>query len=335
MTKRKDAAAVQAELPMKDVTPKADPKPSAAKVAAAKSALPKPRAAVKKDATKKPSTAVATVDPKAKTPAISTGEKSFLQVIVEAAGDPRCDVGKMQALLNMQKEIVAEERRMTFDTAFIALQAELPVIDKDGKIEVRKEDASGERTGALQPATPYATFDAIMDAIQPLLTKHGFGLSFETEPGADRLNVRGILNGHGHERRTVFPLPAETSGSKNNVQGWGSSLSYGKRYCTIALLNIRSKAPQDRDTDGFPGDFQRAKGGGLAEKPPAPLRASEDQLIRLREAIEGNGVPEAKVLDHYGIAKLADIESRFVDPAIKQCQDYAENQRRIRGGARG
>lgn len=315
----------QPDLLMKDVTPKA-PEP---KAAAAKSKLPKPRAAAKKKtgtevAVHKPSNQVAAAGP--------VEPKSFLQVIIEAAADPRCDVSKMQALLNMQKEIVAEERKQTFDKAFIALQSELPVIDKDGKIEVRKKDARGERTGELQQATPYATFEAIMDAIQPLLTKHGFGLSFQTKSAADRLLVIGHLIGHGHERETEFPLPAETSGSKNNVQGWGSSMSYGKRYCTIALLNIRSREPQDRDTDGFPGDFKRAKGGGLAEAPPKPVLASRAQVEELRAAIEQNGVPEQKVLDHYSLRRLDEIESRFVAPAIKQCQDYSANLEAMRRG---
>ena len=56
------------------------------------------------------------------------------------------------------------------------MQAELPVINKDGKIEIRAKDASGERSGKLQQATPYATFDAIMYAIQPLLTTSEFSL---------------------------------------------------------------------------------------------------------------------------------------------------------------
>lgn len=327
MTKRKESTVQQAELPMKDVTPKADAKPAAVKREAAKSKPPKPRAA----AAKKGGTAVA-IHKASNQIAKAAEPKSFLQVIIEAAADPRCDVTKMQALLTMQKEIVAEERKQTFDTAFIALQAELPIIDKDGKIEVRKKDASGDRTGAVQQATPYATFDHIMDVIQPLLTKHGFGLSFATTAGADRLIVRGILNGHGHERETEFPLPAETSGSKNNAQGWGSSLSYGKRYCTIALLNIRSRAPQDRDTDGFPGDFNRTKEGGLSQKPPAPLKASPEQLIKLRDAINLNEVPEAKVLEHYSIKKLEEIEARFVDPAIKQCNDYGANLEANRRG---
>lgn len=257
--------------------------------------------------------------------------RSVLAIIAEAASNPAVNPENMRALLDMQKEIVAEERRQAFDAAFIALQADLPVINKDGKIEVRKKDASGERTGALQQATPYATFEAIMDAIQPLLTKHGFGLSFETRSQNDRLLVIGHLIGHGHERSTEFPLPAETSGSKNNVQGWGSSMSYGKRYCTIALLNIRSRAPQDRDTDGHEGRFVPARGNALAEEAPPVERVSQKQADNLREAIEDCGVGTRKFLDHYGIRSVEDLPAALHDAAIKACADFKAN-RAARGG---
>lgn len=328
MTKRKESTVQQAELPMKDVTPKADPKPPA-KAAAAKAKLPKPRAAAKKGGT-----AVAVHRPSNQV-GRPAEPKSFMQVIAEAAADPRCDVAKMQSLLDMQRQIEDRDAEKAFTRAFIELQADLPAIKQDGKIEVRKKDARGERTGEVQQATPYATFNSIMKSVGPLLVKHGFTLSFSTQPNeaAGRLLVTGLLaHAAGATRSTTFPLPIEDSGSKNNVQGWGSSLSYGKRYCTISLLNIVSEAKEDRDTDGFPGDFGRTKTGGLAELPPKPAKASPEQLIKLRDAINLNEVPEAKVLEHYSIEKLEEIEARFVDPAIKQCQDYGANLEANRRG---
>ncbi len=252
--------------------------------------------------------------------------KNFLMILADVAANPATNPAIMREMLDMQKEIVAEERKQSFDAAFIALQAELPVINKDGKIEIREKDSHGGRTGKLQQRTPYATFDAIMDAIQPLLTKHGFGLSFETQPLGERLLVRGILRGHGHERHTEFPLPAETSGSKNNIQGWGSSLSYGKRYATIALLNIRSRALEDADTDGFPGDFQRAKGGGLAEAPDKPETLTGKETADLRSLMDDCGVDIPVLCRHFGIAKVADLPRELLATARKQCKDFRANR---------
>lgn len=284
-------------------------------------------AVAQKRAAKKTGTAVAVHRPGNQV-AHPAQPKSLMQVIAEAAADPRCDVAKMQALLDMQRQVEERDAEKAFTAAFIELQADLPAIKRDGKIEVRRKDARGERTGDVQQATPYATFNSIMRTVGPLLVKHRFTLSFSTEPNeaAGRLLVKGLLtHSAGASRSTVFPLPIEDSGSKNNVQGWGSSLSYGKRYCTIALLNIVSESPEDQDTDGFPGDFRRAKGGALSEAPPKPEIASRAQVEELRAAIQQYAVPEHKVLDHYSLKRLDDIESRFVGPAIKQCQDYAAN----------
>jgi hypothetical protein len=255
-----------------------------------------------------------------------TEPKSVLAIIADAAANPAINPSIMRELLDMQKEIMAEQSRRDFNAAFIALQADLPPIRRDGKIEIRAKDAKGERTGAVQQATPYATFNNIMKAIKPLLIKHGFALSFSTEPATERILVKGLLEGHGHERTTAFPLPAETSGSKNNVQGWGSSLSYGKRYCTIALLNIISEAPEDRDTDGRVGNFKSAKGGGLAEVPDEVATITAAQKETLLEKIHWCGVTLAKFHEHYGIEKTADLPANLFDAAVKACEDFYSNK---------
>jgi hypothetical protein len=254
---------------------------------------------------------------------------NMLAVIARAAADPRTDTAKMQALLDMQKSIMADESKRAFNSAFIALQNDLPSVGRDGKIEIRQKDAQGSReNGRVQQSTPYATFNNIMKTIKPLLIRHGFALSFSTEPAGERILVKGLLEGHGHERTTAFPLPAETSGSKNNVQGWGSSMSYGKRYCTIALLNIISEAPEDVDTDGHAGNFKPAKGGGMAEAPPEEDVLSEDQLLKMRELIEWCGVTTADFLKHFGIEKVGQLPARLYGAAEKSCRDYHANQQR-------
>jgi ERF superfamily len=258
---------------------------------------------------------------------------NFLAIIARAAADPRTDTAKMQALLDMQRSIEDREAQKAFNRAFIALQEELPTIRQDGKIEIFAKDASGQRpaVGRAQQSTPYATFNNIMKTIKPLMLKHGLELSFSTEPVGERILVRGLLTGHGHQRTTAFPLPAETSGSKNNVQGWGSSMSYGKRYCTIALLNIISEAKEDADTDGHTGNFKNAKGGGLAEVPDQET-VDEGQIVKLVELIEWCGIGTKRFCEHYSIAKVADLPKNLYGAAEKACKDYHENQQRKKNG---
>jgi ERF superfamily len=304
----------QPELPMRDVTPARKPaaaaakKPDPVKTTAAVQKLPKPRAKAET------SKAVAITEPKAPAEA-----KSVLAIIADAATNPNFNPESMRALLDMQKEVMADQAKRDFNAAFIALQADLANVrvTRDGKIEVRKKDASGERSGPVQQATPYATFNSIMRTVQSLLTKHGFALSFATEPVGPLLLVRGFLDGHGHQRTTAFPLPAETSGSKNNVQGWGSSMSYGKRYCTIALLNIVSEDPKDIDTDGHQGNFKPAKGGGFVDVPenvPPITPAQRNQIVDL---LTDAKIKEAQFCAKYGIGQIIQLPSNLFDAAVK------------------
>lgn len=291
-------------------------------------------------AKKKPGTAVAVDDPKKRQQVAAAAPQAppdqLLAAIIRASADPACDPAKMRELIAIKRELDQDAAKAAFDDAFVAMQAELPSIRRDRRIEVRKKDARGERTGDIQQSTPYATFEAIMTVVKPLLTKHGFSLSFETSPldpvivgdsVMERINVKGILSRKGHQRTSTFAVRPDNSGSKNPTQAQGSGQSYGKRYVTIALLNIVSHAPEDADTDGREGSFAHAKGGDMAETVEVET-LSPEELGKLQRKVADCKVPITQVLAHYKIESLADLPSKLLSTAIKQCDDYAENQRR-------
>lgn len=316
---RRTATAARVEQP--DLLGSAAPpaaKPAAAKV----DPKPKAKTELKPDAVKA-KTALALVQP---TPG------SVLTALVAAASNPNVDPNSMRAILDMQKEIMAEMARMAFTEDFIALQRDLPVIRTDGKIEI-KEKVAGQRTGPVQQSTPYATFQNIHKVVSPLLRKHNFAISFATEPTPDgsRIIVKGILeHTKGHSRTTAFPLPAEVSGSKNNVQGWGSSFSYGKRYATIALLNIVSSAKEDQDLDG---NRRRTKapatgdGGGeviegeVLDAQEGPPKISQAQCDKLVEAIEACGATRTQFCASWRLAKVGDLLAEHFAQAMQACKD--------------
>lgn len=269
--------------------------------------------------------------------------KTMLQVIAEAVRDPRCDVAKMQALLAMQRDLEAEGAKKAFNRAFIDLQSEMPSIRRDGKIVVRAKDASGSREhGRVLQATPYAKFEDIHSVVMPICLKHGFTLGYETysDPAPDnpmRMMLKGILlHIGGHERISTFPIIPDVTGSKNAAQGQGSGQSYAKRYVTIALLNIVSHAPQDRDRDGY--DPQTVVGevesddpisSGPAPKKPAsdfpgdkPMPINQEQFARLVEVMTDCGVNDKAVLDKYRIKKLTDLPASLFEAALAACANY-------------
>lgn len=260
------------------------------------------KANAKKAKAKKPqSRAVSTVvaqPPAAQPPA------NLMQVIANAVMDPRCDVEKMRALLDMQRDIEDRDAKKAFTRAFNALQAELPIINKDGKID------HGEGTTARGNAklkTRFATYPNLNRVVGPLLKKHGFtfSTSMEPDPSGPMIAISTLSHVEGDSRRTHFRLTADTTGAKNNQQGWGSSQQYGMRYNMIALLNIVTEAREDADNDGFPGAGENIS--------PAQLAA----LIKMADDAGADKVLFCGVMK---VDSMADIPAARFEEAKTQLQ---------------
>ena len=238
----------------------------------------------------------------AKPTAASLGE-----ALLAASSDPKVDAEKCRYLWELHKDVAAEEARLAYLRDFFAMADELPTIDRNGEIVIEgKGGKRGQRT-------PYVRYEDLHDVLKPILKAHNFIMQHATEANADpsRLNCISFLrHTQGHEVRSVFPLPAETTGSKNNVQAWGSTNSYGKKYNTINLLNMNSRAPQDADKNG-------------AAPQDEPPKLSAEQVNQLTKAIEFCGVGEARFLEKFKIEAVTDLPPEQFNEALKACKDYA------------
>jgi hypothetical protein len=158
----------------------------------------------------------------------------MLAMIERAARDPNVDVSKMEKLWAMKEHADAIHAKQAYDAAMASLQTELPDIPERGKAIVNG-----------QVRYTFALWEDINAAIKPILSKHGFALTFRIIPG-EKISVTGVLSHKaGHREETSISLPADTSGSKNAVQAVASSTSYGKRYTAGALLNLTSHGEDD------------------------------------------------------------------------------------------
>jgi hypothetical protein len=233
------------------------------------------------------------------------GATAIISMIERAARDPSVDIDKMERLLQMQERVLARDAKMAYDAALAQLQPELPIIGRRGKIEVRKKDASGERTGAVQQSTGYALWEDINEGIRPKLAEHGFALSFRVGQAADgKITITGILShSAGHREETTITLMHDSTGSKNSVQAVGSSVSYGKRYTASALLNITSRGEDD---DG--------KAAG-ADKP-----ISADEATNIRDIIKalGDERVEPRLLTWLKVESIEAIPAARYDEAIER-----------------
>jgi hypothetical protein len=153
-------------------------------------------------------------------------------MIIELASNPAVDVDKLQRLIDMQKDARRDHAIAAFNQDFARMQAEIPTVIEKGK---------GDK------GMSYARLEDIIETVRPVLQRHGFSLSHQTEwPDKSTIKVIGILtHREGHERRSEFLASADQTGSKNAIQALGSSNSYGRRYTTKDLLNIVTKQEDD------------------------------------------------------------------------------------------
>jgi hypothetical protein len=139
----------------------------------------------------------------------------------------------------------------------------------------------------------------------PILGRHGFSIRHRISQANGKITVTGILSHRdGHSEEAELELPTDKTGSKNDVQAIGSSVQYGQRYTTKALLNIRSRAQSDRriDDDG-------AAAGGHGAIDAAQLEQIQMLIVETASDI-------GRFCQFLGVAKLADIPAAKFKTAI-------------------
>lgn len=174
-----------------------------------------------------------------------------VEMFERLAKDPGVDVEKLERLIAMQERIMRHNAKSAFDGAFSRMQSELPEIDERGKI-LNKDRETVRST--------YAKLEDIHAAIKPVLKLHGFAIRHRTEwpegkPGIIR--IVGILSHEqGHSEESCFEAPADKSDYRTDIQSMGSTVSYGRRYTTLDLLNITTRG---LDNDGQKKQAEPAK----------------------------------------------------------------------------
>lgn len=152
------------------------------------------------------------------------------------ARDPTVDVEKLDRLIAMHERVLAMAATAAFNRAYAQMQAELPQITEHGQILVKG-----------QVRSTYARLEDIQAATVPVLKVYGFALRFRTEwPAPGVIRIVGILtHEQGHHEESTFEAPLDDSDFRTEIQSRGSTVSYGRRYTTLDLLNIATRGQDD------------------------------------------------------------------------------------------
>jgi hypothetical protein len=218
---------------------------------------------------------------------------ALLRAIERAAADPNVGPDRLDHLAALYERTLAREAEATFNAALAKLQPKLPVLEERGEI--------ADPDGAVKAT--YATWDDTVEAIRPLLARHGFSLSFKAgrSAAAGFLSVIGVLrHAAGHKEDAELQLPADPTGDKNAVQAIGSTVTYGQRYVAKMLLNLVSRGTDD---DGAAAGKTGAELAAIAEINALADRPAFLAWKRANRTMLGELSNPAfqRVIGHYGV----------------------------------
>jgi hypothetical protein len=230
----------------------------------------------------------------------STGQDlALISLFERLALDPSIPLDRVKEVIALQKDLQAQRALSAFTIDMARLQPMLPTVEQNGRLVIKEKG-----TERVIQSTPYAKWEDINEAIRGPLGECGFALTFRAERVNDQVVITGILSHReGHQERTTISLALDSTGSKNNVQAVGSSISYGKRYTAGMLLNITSRAKFEADDDG--------KAAGDA------ANISEEQEMALRDMLQAAGADEKKFCQFIKVEHLRDILASKFDDAVK------------------
>lgn len=136
----------------------------------------------------------------------------------------------------------------------------------------------------------YADLASVVDACMPALNECGIAVIQPTTDDDSGRYVETILI-HG-ESGEMLKCRVPLIVSKNDMQGYGSAVTYARRYGLMSMAGI---APEDDD--------------GNAAAKAAPTKAevrtiTPDQFVKLRDKMEESSADETQFLAHYKASSL-------------------------------
>lgn len=216
-----------------------------------------------------------------------------------ASGVTSENVSALKELMALYREEQSRIGEREFARAFVALQSEMPAIqavkpvpNNDGSIRYR-----------------FAPYEEIMEAVRPLLLKHGFTVSFSQTVAESRITQACTLRhvgGHSVTNSFAVRIGKGPPGS-SEAQGDGAASTYAKRFALCDALNI----VVEKDSDGADARIEGT-----------PI--SSDRAQYLRELVRDTGSDEAAFLRFAGAASYAEIMSSRYDDCARALQRKAK-----------
>lgn len=183
---------------------------------------------------------------------------NIMHLISRLASDPSVDIDRVERFMEMHERVKARDAYQAFADAMSAAQAEMGPIATD-----RKNDQTKSR---------YASYAALDVAVRPVYVRHGFSLTFNTDPDAPADHVRlrcKVMHRDGHCEAYQVDMPSDGKGARGGdvmtkTHAAGSAMSYGQRYLLKMIFNLSVGEDDDGQKAGRTAPHQPVSGAGQA-----------------------------------------------------------------------
>lgn len=163
-------------------------------------------------------------------------KKELPSDMIRLAIEKGANLEQIEKLMSLQERWEQNEAKKAYNEAMTAFKANPPKIDKDKSVSF----------GQGKTAYKHASLANVTDKIGVELSKHGLSVSWRvTQNGVISVTTR-ISHIKGHFEETSISAPSDKSGSKNDIQAIGSTISYLQRY---GILSLSGLATSDMDDD--------------------------------------------------------------------------------------
>jgi hypothetical protein len=157
---------------------------------------------------------------------------TIMAIIDRIASDPAVDIDKMERFMAMRRDELARQAQIAFNAAMKAAQQEMPQVVRDALND--------------QTRSPYAKYETISEAMQPVIAKHGFALTFgeADSPKANHVRITcDVLHEAGHIKPYHADVPIDATGMKGNpnktlTHAFSSTVSYGRRNLKLMIFDV-------------------------------------------------------------------------------------------------
>ena len=212
--------------------------------------------------------------------------------LLQIATEKGADVATLERLLDLQLKWEANEARKAFMEAKAAFYKDAPEITKNKHVGFTSRRTGGD--------TDYwhATLDHVVASAAPVLAKHGFTHSWFTAQDDKGIEVAcELTHVMGHKERVSLKAPPEMSGTKNAIQGIGSTITFLERYTFLAVTGLAAKN-QDDDGGRRGADF-----------------VTTDQADELQELVESTHSDKPRFFEFVEADSFATIPAKKFDAA--------------------